>query len=424
MLTVGNQRNTHGHYDNKQLTVWLSHLKRKLLKDDVQGMRCEVYIKEGAASSPGCVNYGLKQLAKNNESLFPLGSQFIMKDFYVDDGVTSIASADDAIQLAKEVQELCAMAQVCNNGSVLESIPPSECAVEMKALDLAFNNSTLERALGIQWHHPFSDASTYGYGQCLRHVNEDVHCALVMGKSRVAPIKVTTIPRLELTAAVVSVSASNTLKEELGLAKIDEYFWTDSKVVLGYINNKACYFHTFVWNTENTSQHWTYVFSSGHMSLLTITLQTLPLEVAIWFTGPQFLWEKEIPSVVEVITEIQIGDPEVKRIQTLNTDTLKQVSLSDSNCLTMFLAEKQCDFSMNAPHSSLGETNQNADNLSDPDSPEPLTHNHLLTIKPIVALPPPGRFIREDMYTRKRWHHVQYLLESLESFFNVATRQR
>ena len=34
------------------------------------------------------------------------------------------------------------------------------------------------------------------------------------------------------------------------------------------------------------------------------------------------------------------GDPEVKRIQTLNTDTLKQVSLSDSNYLTMFLAEK------------------------------------------------------------------------------------
>ena len=65
-------------------------------------------------------------------------------------------------------------------------------------------------------------------------VNEDgsVHCALITAKSRVAPIKVTTIPRLELAAAVVSVTASDTLKEELGLRDIDEYFWTDSKVVL------------------------------------------------------------------------------------------------------------------------------------------------------------------------------------------------
>ncbi|KAM3843052.1 protein NLRC3-like [Diretmus argenteus] len=38
------------------------------------------------------------------------------------------------------------------------------------------------------------------------------------------------------------------------------------------------------------------------------------------------------------------------------------------------------------------------DNLSDPESPVPLTPNHLLTTKPIVVLPPPGKFIREDMY--------------------------
>ena len=44
--------------------------------------------------------------------------------------------------------------------------------------------------------HHFSDASTTGYGQCsyLRVKNEDgnVHCALIMGKSRVSPTKATT----------------------------------------------------------------------------------------------------------------------------------------------------------------------------------------------------------------------------------------
>lgn len=121
---------------------------------DPQEFRMKVHL-FGAASSSGCANYG--QLAKDNENLFPLGSQFILKDFYVDDGVTSVASEDEAIQLAKEARQLCASGGlrlhefVCNSKSVLTSIPPSERAVETKTLDLAFDNSTPERALGINW---------------------------------------------------------------------------------------------------------------------------------------------------------------------------------------------------------------------------------------------------------------------------------
>ncbi|XP_072170025.1 uncharacterized protein [Diadema setosum] len=47
--------------------------------------------------------------------------------------------------------------------------------------------------------------------------------------------------------------------------------------------------------------------------------------------------------------------------------------------------------------------------ISDPETPEPLTPLHLLTMKPKVALPPPGQFQREDMYARKWWRRVQYL---------------
>ena len=85
--------------------------------------------------------------------------------------------------------------------------------------------------------HNFADASTSGYGQCsyLRVKDEDgnVNVSLVMGKSRVAPLKITTIPRLELTAAVVSAKVGVMLQEELNYANLKQFFWTDSKVVLG-----------------------------------------------------------------------------------------------------------------------------------------------------------------------------------------------
>ena len=49
------------------------------------------------------------------------------------------------------------------------------------------------------------------------------------------------------------------------------------------------------------------------------------------------------------------------------------------------------------------------DNLSDSESPSPLTPNHILTMKTKPVLPPPGVFQREDLYLRKRWRRVQHL---------------
>ena len=69
-----------------------------------------------------------------------------------------------------------------------------------------------------------------------------------MAKSRVASLKPVTIPRLELTAALVSVRIGVILLKELEYEQITEVFWTYSKVVIGYISNDARRFHTFVAN--------------------------------------------------------------------------------------------------------------------------------------------------------------------------------
>src|SRR4029434_7397694 len=51
------------------------------------------------------------------------------------------------------------------------------------------------------------------------------------------------------------------------------------------------------------------------------------------------------------------------------------------------------------------------DGINDPKGLEPLTPNHLLTMKSFMSLPPPGVFVEEDLYMRKRWRQVQYLCE-------------
>ena len=103
----------------------------------------------------------------------------------------------------------------------------------------------------VELHH-FSDASERGYGQCsyIRMIDKDgqVSTSLVMAKSRVTPSKPVTMPRLELLAAALSVKVAEFLDAELDYKSVKHYFWTDSKVVLGYIANKARRFHVFVTN--------------------------------------------------------------------------------------------------------------------------------------------------------------------------------
>ena len=69
-----------------------------------------------------------------------------------------------------------------------------------------------------------------------------------MAKSRVAPLKSVTIPRLELTAATISVKVAAMLKDELDMETTESTFWTDSQIVLGYIANETKRFRTFVAN--------------------------------------------------------------------------------------------------------------------------------------------------------------------------------
>ena len=76
---------------------------------------------------------------------------------------------------------------------------------------------------------------------------------LVTSKSRVARLKRPTIPRLELTAAAVSVKVAMSLRQQLDIPISKEFFWSDSQVVFSYISNESKRFHLFVSNRVNLS---------------------------------------------------------------------------------------------------------------------------------------------------------------------------
>ncbi len=177
--------------------------------------------------------------------------------------------------------------------------------------------------------HSFSDASEKGLGQVsyLRLVNASgqVHVSFLMAKARVAPIKVMSIPRLELTAAVISVNVSSMLTKELAYDSNEQFFHTDSSVVLGYVNNDARRFHTYVGNRVqrirdlSEPNQWYHV--AGNKNPADKASRGLtPKELTDdeeWLHGPDFLWDEKVTlSNPESVGKLQPGDVEVKREKT------------------------------------------------------------------------------------------------------------
>ncbi|XP_068748844.1 uncharacterized protein [Montipora capricornis] len=76
----------------------------------------------------------------------------------------------------------------------------------------------------------------------------------------------------------------------------------------------------------------------------------------------------------------------------------------DDETLRTFLTEVEC---------IVNSRPLSVDYLSDAQAPEPLTPNHLLTMKPKRVLPPPGEFQRPDVYSRRRWRRVQFCANEL-----------
>lgn len=175
--------------------------------------------------------------------------------------------------------------------------------------------------------HHFSDASRDAYGAVsyLRLLNSDgqIHCSLVISKCRVAPLRATTIPRLELCAAVLSTQLDCMISHELSIEMQRSVFWTDSTVVLQYIRNEDKKFHTFVANrisvilSLSSPSQWRHVNTDLNPAD-DVSMGLSADEIVCsrrWFRRPQFLWhDKETwPQNLIPMQHIPDSDPEVRK---------------------------------------------------------------------------------------------------------------
>jgi hypothetical protein len=112
----------------------------------------------GAGSSPGCANYGLKRIADDYEE--ECGSEaanFVRNNFYVDDGLKSVQTTEQASTLIQKTKDLCAKGGlrlhkfISSSKEVVAAIPQKDRASIFRNLDLSNDRLPTERALGVYW---------------------------------------------------------------------------------------------------------------------------------------------------------------------------------------------------------------------------------------------------------------------------------
>ncbi|XP_062714757.1 uncharacterized protein LOC134291264 [Aedes albopictus] len=148
--------------------------------------------------------------------------------------------------------------------------------------------------------HGFADASMSAYGACvfIRSVlDESAQLQLLCSKSKVAPLKEITIPRLELCAALLLARLVNKVLQSIQMPFHRVVLWSDSQIVLAWLRKSPDQLQVFVRNRvaairEETSDfEWMYVRSEFNPADI-VSRGQMPNELVkneMWWHGPDFL---------------------------------------------------------------------------------------------------------------------------------------
>lgn len=176
--------------------------------------------------------------------------------------------------------------------------------------------------------HGFSDSSerAMGAGVYVRvqKLNGKVECNLLVTKSRIAPVKTVSIPRLELSAAELLSRLVREVLHSNEWQQIPYFLWTDSSIAYYWIKKEPCTLKTYAANRvssihENTDVDcWRHIDGKDNPADL-LTRGVIPSELIdnkLWLHGPEWIllpqseWPKSRimsePSE-EAMTEVKVN---------------------------------------------------------------------------------------------------------------------
>lgn len=385
----------------------------------------------GNSPSPAVATHGMRKAAEQGETEHGTDARhFVFRNFYVDDGLASMAKEDDAINLLWRTKALLAESNLrlhkiaSNSTKVMEAFPVEERASDSKDLDLGADPLPLQRSLGLSWelqtdsftfkvsrdakpftrrgmlsmvnclYDPlgfaspitiqgkalvrdvtseqhewdaplsleketqwkvwtdslveleqvsiqrayipvplscckwielcvFADASTMAIAAVayLRALDLDGkwHVGFVMGKSKLAPYPMHTVPCLELCAAVLAVELAEVIQSEMDIELQAVRLFTDSRIAFGYIHNSSRRFYTYVANrvahirSSTEPKQWQYVMTDENPADHgTRSVPTALLASSSWLLGLPFLNQLS-PSQEEKSESFELVQPDADK---------------------------------------------------------------------------------------------------------------
>lgn len=153
--------------------------------------------------------------------------------------------------------------------------------------------------------HGFCDASTIAYGAVaylrVKTYNNEYKTMLIAAKTRVAPVKPVSLPRLELCGAVLLSKLLKHISRATRIPRKQIFAWTDSTIVLSWLTGDPTRWQTFVRNRvvtvlDNIGNAWYHVQSQDNPADIAsrgMLLSDLK-EFSLWWNGPKWLTHEEI----------------------------------------------------------------------------------------------------------------------------------
>jgi hypothetical protein len=147
----------------------------------------------------------------------------------------------------------------------------------------------------------FCDSSERAYGACLyirsTDNNNKTSSELLCSTSKVVPLKQLTIPRLELSAATLLIKLYKKVIRAINATVYESYLWTNSSIVLTWIQGPSNKWKTFVGNRvaiiqeETVSATWRHVpTQSNPADLISRGVEPTTLSTStLWWKGPPWL---------------------------------------------------------------------------------------------------------------------------------------